>query len=180
MPATIGEIHRVNVQTATKTFHLPVLLSAIVLMGAVLASCGGSHGGSAGANAGAAAGASTDATAGASPGATADASPAAPADASAAASGSANPLVGSWTLVSASDSATCPDSIQFTADTYTSVWSGVTKTNHAIYRAYPGYMVVYAGGPVGGYFQFNLTSADVITNVTGNQYAMANCPYKRS
>ena len=129
-----------NIQTAMKTFRLPILLGGMALVGTLLSSCGG-H---------------------------------------AAQSAPANALIGSWTLVSPSDSATCPDSVQFTADTYTTIWKGVTNSNHAIYRTYPTYVTVYAGGPTSGYLQFNLTSADIITNVTGNQYAIANCPYKRT
>ena len=90
-----------------------------------------------------------------------------------------NPLIGSWTLVSESDSASCPNSLNFTADTYTTVWSGVTKKNHASYAAYPGYINVFSGNDISHYQQYNLTSPGIITNVTGNQYAIANCPYKK-
>jgi hypothetical protein len=92
----------------------------------------------------------------------------------------ANPLIGSWTLVNESDAASCASSITFTADTYTTVWNGVTKKDHATYRAYPGYVNVISGNDISHYQQYNLTSPAIITNVTGNQYAISNCPYKRT
>jgi hypothetical protein len=98
----------------------------------------------------------------------------------AAAPQSQNPLIGSWTLVSAEDAALCPESVQFTEDTYTTVSKGVATENSALYHAYPGYVNVVAGGDLANYQQYNLTSPDIITNVTGNQYAINNCPYKRS
>jgi hypothetical protein len=104
-----------------------------------------------------------------------------PASAAASAdSGSTNPLIGSWALVSADNDTSCPDSIQFTADSYTTNWKGVVESKHALYHAYPGYIDVFLNSDISHYLQFNLTSADVITNVTGNQYAMNNCPYNRS
>lgn len=60
------------------------------------------------------------------------------------------------------------------------IWKGVTENKHALYHTYPGYVTVFIGNDIAHYQQYNLTSADIITNVTGNQYAMANCPYKRS
>jgi hypothetical protein len=106
---------------------------------------------------------------------------AAPAPAQAAAAPeSQNPLIGNWTLVSADDAALCADSVQFTEDTYTTIWKGVTTSNSALYHAYPGYINVFSGNDLAHYQQYNLTSADIITNVTGNQYAISNCPYKRS
>jgi hypothetical protein len=128
-----------------------------ILLCAFLAACGGSHR------------AAQDGSA----------TQGAPAQA-AAAPESQNPLIGSWTLVSADDAVSCPESVQFTADTYTTVWKGVSTENSAIYRAYPGYVNVVAGNDLAHYQQYNLTSADIITNVTGNQYAINNCPYKRS
>jgi hypothetical protein len=38
---------------------------------------------------------------------------------------------------------------------------------------------VAANGDLAHYQQFNLTSPDIITNVTGNEYAINNCPYRR-
>ena len=131
----------------------PVKLAAL-LLAAGLAGCGGHHaaqGGSAAAGA--------------------------PAEAAA---DSQNPLIGNWTLVSADDAATCPDSVQFTETSYTTIWKGVTTNNSALYHAYPGYVNVFAGGDLAHYQQYNLTSPGVITNVTGNQYAISNCPYKRT
>jgi hypothetical protein len=90
-----------------------------------------------------------------------------------------NPLMGNWTLVTASDAASCANSLTFTADTYTTVWNGVTTKNHATYAAYPGYVNVVSGNDISHYQQYNLTSPGIITNVTGNQYAIANCPYKK-
>jgi hypothetical protein len=92
---------------------------------------------------------------------------------------SGNPLIGSWTLMSPGDPATCPEKVQFAETTDMSVQNGVTQNNNVLYHAYPGYVTVFANGDLAHYQQFNLTSADVITNVTGNQYAMMNCPYKR-
>jgi hypothetical protein len=93
---------------------------------------------------------------------------------------SQNPLIGNWTLVSADDAAVCPESVQFTADTYTTVSKGVSTQNSATYRAYPDHVNVVSGNDLAHYQQYNLTSADIITNVTGNQYAINNCPYGRS
>jgi hypothetical protein len=110
------------------------------------------------------------------PAASADAPPAAsPAD-----SASGNPLIGSWTLVSADNAPVCADSIQFTDTTYTTVSQGVTTSNPVLYHAYPGYVTVFVNGDLAHYLQYDLTSADVITNVTSNQYAVNNCPYKRA
>jgi hypothetical protein len=38
---------------------------------------------------------------------------------------------------------------------------------------------VVSGNDISHYQQYNLTSPGIITNVTGNQYAIANCPYKK-
>jgi hypothetical protein len=134
----------------------PIRLAAI-LLAAGLAGCGGGHR------------AVQDASA-----AQATAPPAAQAAAS------QNPLIGSWTLVSADDAVTCPESVQFTEDTYTTVRKGVATENSALYQAYPGHVNVVSGNDLAHYQQYNLTSADIITNVTGNQYAINNCPYKKN
>ena len=81
--------------------------------------------------------------------------------------------------MSTGDPATCPEKLQFAETTDMSIQNGVTQNNNVLYHAYPGYVNVFANGDLQHYQQFNLTSADVITNVTGNQYAMMNCPYKR-
>jgi hypothetical protein len=94
-------------------------------------------------------------------------------------SGSSNQLIGSWTLMPTDDAA-CADSVQFTDTTYTTVSKGVSTSNPALYHAYSGYVNVFVNGDLAHYQQYNLTSADVITNVTGNQYAINNCPYKRA
>jgi len=132
----------------------PIELAAILLL-AGLAGCGRGHQAAQGAAAG-------------------------PAAAAAAAPDSQNPLFGSWTLVSATDDAYCPDSVQFSADTFTTVSKGVTQNFAPIYHVYPTYVDVAANGDLAHYQQFNLTSPDIITNVTGNEYAINNCPYKRS
>jgi hypothetical protein len=92
---------------------------------------------------------------------------------------SANPLIGSWTLMSPGDPAVCAEKLQFAETTDATISQGVTQTNNVLYHPYPGYVNVFANGDLQHYQQFNLTSADVITNVTGNQYAMLNCPYHR-
>jgi hypothetical protein len=93
--------------------------------------------------------------------------------------GSTNPLIGRWTLMSPGDPAVCPEKVQFAESTDVTISNGVTQNNNVLYHAYPGYVNVFANGDLQHYQQYNLTSADVITNVTGNQYAMMNCPYKR-